>query len=175
MGSQAKSDLTLRIRSIRESDRPLVREILFRRWGRPGVVTRGRMHLAHTYPGFVAWSGLRIVGLLTYEVRGGRCEVTTLDALRKGQGVGTRLLAATERRARSLGCGEIWLITTNDNLRALRFYQRHGMRIRRIHENALARSRQLKPSIPRRGLDGIPLRDEIELYKPLIRRRSSSR
>ncbi|MBX2998099.1 MAG: hypothetical protein KF893_06265 [Caldilineaceae bacterium] len=32
-----------------------------------------------------------------------------------------------------------------------------------LRPNALARSRQLKPQIPLVGLDGIPLRDEIEL------------
>ena len=32
-----------------------------------------------------------------------------------------------------------------------------------VHPNALARSRELKPSIPEIGLDGIPLRDELEL------------
>jgi len=160
---------------IRGSDRPAVREILSRQWGRPEVVSRGRIHLAHACPGLVAWYGCRIVGLLTYEVRANRCEVVTLDALRKGEGIGTRLLAAVQRRARALGCREIWLVTTNDNMRALRFYQRRGMRIRRVHENAIERSRRLKPSIPRIGLHGIPLRDEIELYKPLVRPRPPSR
>jgi Acetyltransferase (GNAT) family len=66
-------------------------------------------------------------------------------------------------RPREAGCRRVWLITTNDNLRALRFYQRRGFRLVAVHPDALARSRELKPSIPEIGLDGIPLRDELEL------------
>ena len=67
------------------------------------------------------------------------------------------------RSPATAGCRRVWLITTNDNLRALRFYQRRGFRLVAVHPNALARSRELKPSIPEIGLDGIPLRDELEL------------
>ena len=100
MGPRNEAEGALRVRAIRESDRETVREILFRHWGAPGVVTRGRLHPAHTYPGFIASIGARIVGLLTYEIRRGRCEVITLDALRRRCGIGTRLLSAVERRAR---------------------------------------------------------------------------
>jgi ribosomal protein S18 acetylase RimI-like enzyme len=85
------------------------------------------------------------------------------------------LLKAVERKARTAACREIWLITTNDNLRALRFYQRRGLRIRRVYENALEGYRRIKPSIPLVGDHRIPLRDAIELYRPLIRRETRSR
>jgi hypothetical protein len=55
------------------------------------------------------------------------------------------------------------LITTNDNLHALGFYQKRGFRLVAVHSNALAASRKIKPSIPDFGMHGIPLRDEIEL------------
>jgi hypothetical protein len=55
------------------------------------------------------------------------------------------------------------LITTNDNVAALRFYQKRGFTLAALHKNALEQSRRLKPQIPLLGLDGIPLRDEIEL------------
>jgi RimJ/RimL family protein N-acetyltransferase len=61
------------------------------------------------------------------------------------------------------GCRRIWLITTNDNTAALRFYQKKGFSLVAVHRNAIERSRQLKPEIPETGNDGIPLRDEIEL------------
>jgi len=73
------------------------------------------------------------------------------------------MLEAVAAVAREEGCRRVWLITTNDNLRALRFYQRRGFHLVAMHPNALARSRELKPSIPEIGLDGIPLRDELEL------------
>lgn len=161
---------SIRIRAIRDSDRDAVLRILTHSWGSGEIVTRGRVHHAHTYPGFVAVTGDCIVGLVTYHIRGGRCEIVSLDSLWEERGVGTRLLRAAERLARASGCHEAWLITTNDNLRALAFYQKRGWQLRRIHAGAIARSRALKPSIPQVGMDGIPLRDEIELTKPLIGR-----
>lgn len=54
-------------------------------------------------------------------------------------------------------------MTTNDNLDALRFYQRRGWRLVAVHPDPLEESRRLKPSIPTVGLFGIPRRDELEL------------
>ena len=66
--------------------------------------------------------------------------------------------------ARRQGCTRLWVITTNDNVDALRFYQRRGFRLVRVHRGAVDRSRaSLKPEIPPVGAYGIPLRDEIEL------------
>ncbi len=65
--------------------------------------------------------------------------------------------------ARQAGCARLWLMTTNDNLNTLRFYQKRGFVLVSVHRNAVMKSRQLKPEIPLTGNDGIPLRDEIEL------------
>jgi ribosomal protein S18 acetylase RimI-like enzyme len=150
------------VRPFREGDREWVRETLRELWGET-VVSRGAVHNPTTLPGFVAEEGGERVGLLTYRVEGADCEVVTIDAFPEGAGAGTALLDAAARAARDAGCGRVWLITTNDNLRALRFYQRRGFRLVAVHPDALERSRELKPSIPDIGLDGIPLRDELEL------------
>jgi ribosomal protein S18 acetylase RimI-like enzyme len=150
------------IRPLREGDREWVRETLRQLWGET-VVSRGAVHDPTALPGFVAEEGGERVGLLTYRVDGADCEVVTIDAFPEGAGAGTALLDAAARAARDAGCGRVWLITTNDNLRALRFYQRRGFRLVAVHPDALERSRELKPSIPEIGLDGIPLRDELEL------------
>jgi RimJ/RimL family protein N-acetyltransferase len=73
------------------------------------------------------------------------------------------LIEAVKNTARAAKCKRLWLITTNDNLNALRFYQKRGFVLVAVHRNALEISRQLKPEIPLFGADGIPLRDEIEL------------
>ena len=65
------------------------------------------------------------------------------------------------------GCRRLWLITTNDNLPALRFYQRRGFVLAALHRDAIAASRRLKPQIPLLGLDNIPIRDELELEMAL--------
>ena len=66
--------------------------------------------------------------------------------------------------AEASGAHRLWLITTNDNVDALRFYQRRGYRLARVDAGAVDRSRAaLKPAIPEIGAHGIPLRDELEL------------
>jgi N-acetylglutamate synthase-like GNAT family acetyltransferase len=65
--------------------------------------------------------------------------------------------------ARIRGCRRLFLITTNDNLNALGFYQKRGFEIVAIYRGAVNESRKRKPSIPQVGMNGIPLRDEIEL------------
>jgi ribosomal protein S18 acetylase RimI-like enzyme len=68
---------------------------------------------------------------------------------------------------RAAGCRQVQLVTTNDNMRALRFYQRRGFRLVALHPGALERSRELKPEIPETGLHGIPLSDELVLAREL--------
>jgi GNAT superfamily N-acetyltransferase len=151
------------IRPFRPEDRAWARRILTKRWDSPRIVTRGRVHQADELPGFVADTATGLTGLLTYRVEAGQCEIVSLDSLVQGQGVGAALLAAVQRAAREAGCTRVWLVTTNDNLPALRFYQRRGFSLVAVHRGALDLSRRLKPELPMVGMDGIPLRDEVEL------------
>ena len=152
----------MRVRPLGEADREWATGKLRELWGE-GVVSRGRLLDATVLPGFVAEGEGEPAGLLTYRIDGGDCEVVTINAFLRGAGAGTALMEAVAAAARDAGCRRVWLITTNDNLRALRFYQRRGFRLAALHRDALDRSRDLKPSIPEVGLDGIPLRDELEL------------
>jgi ribosomal protein S18 acetylase RimI-like enzyme len=86
-----------------------------------------------------------------------------MKSLAEGIGVGSALVNAVKTIAASAKCRRLWLVTTNDNTYALRFYQKRGFQIVAAHRNALERSRKLKPEIPLEGVDGIPIRDEIEL------------
>ncbi len=101
--------------------------------------------------------------MLTYHIAEGQVEIVTLDSAESNQGVGTALISETLSLARSSNYRRIWLITTNDNTAALRFYQKQGFHIAAIHQDAVNESRNIKPEIPITGLDGIPIRDEIEL------------
>ncbi len=114
--------------------------------------------------------GGRLLGVLTYVLdrEGERCEILTLHAARQWQGTGSALIEAVERLAAQEGCARLWLITTNDNVDALRFYQRRGFRLAALRRSAVDDSRaRLKPEIPTVGDHGIPLRDELELEKRL--------
>jgi ribosomal protein S18 acetylase RimI-like enzyme len=153
----------VRARPLADADREWARAKLRDLWGE-GAVSRGVVHDPSALPGLVAEDETgRPAGLLTYRIDGDDCEVVTIDAFPQGAGAGTALVNAVLAAAQEAGCRRVWLITTNDNLRALRFYQRRGFHLVAVHPNALARSRELKPSIPEIGLDGIPLRDELEL------------
>ncbi len=102
-------------------------------------------------------------GLVTYRLEAGECEIVTIDSLIEGIGIGTALIDAVKAAAVAATCERLWLITTNDNVKALRFYQRRGFALVAVYRNALEESRRLKPEIPLVGVHGIPLRDEIEL------------
>jgi len=90
------------------------------------------------------------------------CEIISLDSLVPSVGIGTALVEAVKETARAHNCKRIWLTTTNDNLNALRFYQKRGFILVTIHRDAVNIARKYKP-IPLTGADGIPIRDEIEL------------
>lgn len=131
-------------------------------WHSTNMAIRGALVDMTRLPGIIAREANDILGLVTYRFSGADCEITSLDSLREGVGIGTELLRRVTAIARARGCRRLTLITTNDNIHALRFYQRRGFDMARLYRNALQRSRQLKPSIPLIGEDGIPLRHEIE-------------
>ena len=114
-------------------------------------------------PGFAAFESDECVGLVTYEIDGGACEVVTIDALREGVGVGTALLSAVVEAARAAGCSRVRLLTTNNNLRALAFYQKRGFRLVGLVPGAIDEERRLKPTIPLVDSAGLPIRDELHL------------
>lgn len=151
------------VRPTVAADAPWVERYTETHWGAPFVVAHGEVLWPHRLPGFVAEAEGDPVGLLTYRIGGAAAEVVTLDSDRPGGGVGSALLEAVAARARVAGCARLWLVTTNDNLTALGFYQRRGFRLAALHRDAVALSRRLKPQIPRLGEGGIPLRDELEL------------
>ena len=86
-----------------------------------------------------------------------------MDAVTPKQGTGSQLFRAALSEARSRKMRRIWLITSNDNLEAVKFYERLGMRVCAVHRGAIDEARKLKPSIPLVAKNGLPIHDEIEL------------
>lgn len=108
------------------------------------------------------------IGLVTFRIdEEGDCHVLTMDSLDPKKGIGTALLNAVRTAAMEAGCKRLWLVTTNDNMQALRFYQRRGFVLVALHVDSLANARRLKPQIPLIGIDNIPLRDELVLESPI--------
>jgi GNAT superfamily N-acetyltransferase len=118
-----------------------------------------------------AWDGDRLVAVATWSAPdpAGRSELAVLAVAedRQGQGLGALLVDAVAMAALQAGATTQWLVTTNDNLDALRLYQRHAYRLAELHRGAVDEARRRKPAIPPVGDYGIPLRDELVLERPL--------
>ena len=139
-------------------------EAFLREWNALRVARRDALVDSLDHPAVLAWRENELEGVATYIIDGAACELLTLHASTRLTGVGSALLAAVRQIARDAGCRRLWVVTTNDNLDALRFYQRRGFHLVQVRPGAVDRSRRrLKPEIPRSGAHGIALRDELEL------------
>ena len=153
----------IEINPAADADREWISDLLAQWWGSARVISRGRVHDAAALPGLIARVDGQRAGLATYRIEGEQCELVTLNSTLEGRGVGSALVQAVIDVAKEARCARLWLITTNDNLAAVRFYQKRGFHLVAVHRDALDVSRRLKPEIPLTGMEGIPLRDEIEL------------
>jgi len=152
-----------RIRALNPSDPGWIRKFIAEHWGAEEMVAHGEVTKPAKLPGFACMLHNDVIGLVTYKITDAECEIISLDSLRPQNGIGTALIEAVKQAAGEMKCTKLWLVTTNDNLLALGFYQRRGFKITAIHPNAVDEARKLKPSIPLIGLEGIPLTDEIVL------------
>lgn len=137
-------------------------------WHAEHVVAHEEAMYPARHDGFVALQDGEIVGHVSYRGEGGRCEITAIQAIPRQAGIGSLLMDAVLEAARQEGYGVAWLTTTNDNLDAIRFYQRRGFRFSALRPGAVDRAREtLKPEIPVTGSNGIRLSDELDLELPL--------
>lgn len=176
------------IRPLQREDREWVAHYLDERWGSTQMVTRGRILYGHLLPGFVAERTkppvegeeaplevdddateenpivtMEKIGLLTYNVEDQDCEVVSLNSNIESIGIGTALVKELISAAKDAKIKRIWLVTTNDNLPALKFWQKRNFELVTVHRNSIEQARRLKPQISITGIEGIPIRDEIEL------------
>jgi ribosomal protein S18 acetylase RimI-like enzyme len=121
--------------------------------------------------GVGAWEDGRLVGLCMWSGPDGanRSELAALAVAEehRNRGIAAALVEAAADAARATGAEVQWLVTTNDNLDALRLYQRHGYRLAGLRPGAVDEARKAKPLIPATGDYGIPLRDELILERRL--------
>jgi DNA-3-methyladenine glycosylase I len=152
------------LRRIIPEELPRLRQFWVDHWGGEEMIVHDEIFLPEQLDGFVTedWAGVA-----TYIIKGDQCEIISLDSLDEGKGIGTALINAVVKEAQSRSCRRLFLSTTNDNLHALRFYQKRGFELTAIRRGAVNKSREIKPAIPMLGGNGIPLRDEIELEMPL--------
>jgi len=141
-------DGSWQIRELVPADRDWVEPFLAEAWRAALVVVHGEAIDPVGLPGWVCADGENIIRLITYRISQSACEIISLNSLHENAGIGNALLKAVEETARRNQCEKVWLITTNDNLSAICFYQRRGFRIIAVHRCAVDRARVLKASIP---------------------------
>ena len=157
----------MEIRRIDQTNRALVDTFILEQWYTMDMVVHGECINLGKADGWLAYEEGEIIGLITCRIIGDEMEILSLDSLKGNRGIGTKLLEKAVEEARRSGCAKVMLITTNDNLHALRFYQKRGFDMARIYRNAVDESRKIKPQIPLLSDDGIPIRHEIELEMKL--------
>jgi|AGTN01.1.fsa_nt_gi Acetyltransferase (GNAT) family. len=151
------------VKKITSESRERVNQFIKDRWYSDDMVVRGIIYDITRMDGFAVFDSSEIIGLITYRTEGGECEIMSLNSLRENSGIGTALINNVIETAAGMKCSKVKLITTNDNIDALRFYQKRGFDLVRLYHNALDVSRKLKPSIPALGNYNIPLKHELEL------------
>ena len=153
------------IRNTQIEDRGWIHRWLIFQWGSEIVIARDTVFYPADLPGFIAVtpSSDEPIGLITYHFDGDDCEIVTLDSLREGIGIGIELINAVKQHAQNVGCKRLVLVTTNDNIYSLRFYQKRDFKLVSINIGAADRARAKKPEFPTIGYFGIPIHDEIEL------------
>lgn len=149
------------IRSM--TDRVALEALLRERWSDGTIFVRGRLVSPRDVEGVGAYSGAQLQGVATWRIEQGAFYLLTLNNITDRRGVGVALLAAVLGTARRQGFPFMRAMLSNDNIPALRFYQKRGFRVIAVHSGVVDMMRELKPSIPQLGFDGIPMRDELEL------------
>jgi len=154
----------MNIRQATADDRPALAAFITERWGAPVVVVNGEAVDALACEALIAGD---YAGVVTFRVRDGVGEIVTINAVPPLAGIGSAILSKLVDVLRARKARELVVYTTNDNINALRFWQRRGFRLTELRVGAMEAARRLKPSIPSVGRHGIALRDEIVLACPL--------
>lgn len=151
----------LRIIPLNDMHRPQVNAYIDAEWGVP-IVTRGQAIDPYNLPGFAAVDQA-FCGAVLYQIKANECEIVVLFSLRDNTGAGTALISAVKEEAQKAGCRRVFLITMNDNTRAIRFYQKRGFDLKDVYINAFEQTRRIKGIQGEvQGIDGIPVRHEFE-------------
>lgn len=151
------------INEIDKTNRQIVNDFIINHWYTLEMVVRGESIDLGNADGFFFMQNEKISGLITYRYVDAYIEILSLDSMHEKQGIGTALLNRVIDKARKENISSIKLITTNDNMLALRFYQKRGFNMINLYCNAVDLAREKKPEIPLLGNDNIPIKHEIEL------------
>ena len=143
--------------------REKVNDHIKKEWGLP-IVSKGNIIDIHNLPGFIAVDNDELIGAVLYQIKNDECEIAVIFSLKQNVGAGSGLINAVIKTAQEQMCKRVWLITTNDNTPAIRFYQKRGFNLKAVHENAFKVTQKIKGEGDDviLGIDDIPILHEVE-------------
>ncbi len=153
------------VRPIAETDKNWIRKVIIDAWGSEMIVASKPFN-ALALPGFIAELNNKPTGIVTFNIADKKLEIVSLNSILESQGIGSALIEKVKKLAKEKNLETVWLVTSNDNIDSLKFYQKRGFRITKVYPDAIDEARKIKPQIPEIGNYGIPLKDALELeYK----------
>ncbi len=158
----------MEIKEISIYNRNIINTIMINNWGATEIILRNKIIDGTKSKGFIAEDNNKMVGFLLYDINDDICEIIALYSFVERKGIGSFLLNKIKEIATLKKCDRIVVITTNDNLIALKFYQKRGFFLSKLYCNAFDNIRKIKPNLPKLGENNIPLNDEIELVYKII-------
>lgn len=153
------------VRDLAAADHDWARALIARYQGGSDRVARlGELLEPLAMEGLVAETDDKPNGLASVlETADRGLEVVLLVAEPSGVGAGSALMETARQVAQASGHHRLWLVTTNDNLAAIHFYLRRGLRVAAVHRDAVEADRALKPEIPEENPEnGLPISDLVE-------------
>jgi GNAT superfamily N-acetyltransferase len=170
VGRRAQSnngDDMIKIRLKNRNDNERIASYLVNNWGGDFIISKGKSHYCEDLQGLIVEGDYSIKGLCLYLIENDELEVVLIESFEENLGVGSSLMKEIENIAIESSIKRIWLVTTNDNINAMRFYLKNGFVFRKIDRNAVDGYRKIKQGIPLVGNYGIPIMDELEFEKIL--------
>jgi N-acetylglutamate synthase-like GNAT family acetyltransferase len=152
------------VKAASKSEMEWIKELYVQTWGGDICVSRGKVQKVDDFTGgFIAKEGGKNIGFVTYIVTGTEMEITGLLSVRENNGIGSGLVKAVVELAKKQKLKKVALVTTNDNLHGIGFWQKRGFSLVKVYPNSMEYIRKIKPAVPLIGENSIPLRDELEL------------
>ena len=155
---------TYTIKTAAKTDFEWIKALYARTWSGDICVSRGKVQKVDDFTGgFVAETGGQNAGFVTYTITGLEIEITGLVSLKEKGGIGSALVKAVIDLAKKQKLKKVCLVTTNDNLNGIGFWQKRGFKLVKVYPGSMEFVRKIKPALPLIGENGIALRDELEL------------
>ena len=151
------------VKDIVLEERKKINNFILKRWLSLRMILRGKIVDLKNIDGFYIEDKNNIIAVITYRIVGFSLEIISLDSVYENKRIGSLLINKIKAFANECNLKNIIVITRNDNLRALGFYQKKGFILNKVFFDSIKQACKLKPEIPIKNKNGILIRDEIEL------------